>query len=221
MLVTYEAQQDAYDDLASELRRKAETLSNEQKFWLGVVGSPGSGKSTLAEALKQRIKESLTVIPMDGYHYYRHELDQMDDPELAHARRGAPFTFNARRFVNEIVEAKKSGTGKFPGFDHGVGDPVEGAVTLQRGSGIVLVEGNYLLQKEQPWMRLREEVFDDTWYLDVPVDECCRRVYERHLSMGVSESAARLRVDTNDRLNAASVESVAPARANRIIRIGS
>ena len=32
---------------------------------------------------------------MDGYHYYRSELDEMSDPELAHARRGAEFTFDS------------------------------------------------------------------------------------------------------------------------------
>lgn len=35
------------------------------------------------------------VVTMDGYHYYRHQLDKMDDPEHAYARRGAEFTFDA------------------------------------------------------------------------------------------------------------------------------
>lgn len=42
---------------------------------------------------------------MDGYHYYKHQLDQFDDPEEAHARRGAAFTFDADRFVNDVKKA--------------------------------------------------------------------------------------------------------------------
>lgn len=221
MLVKYEARSDAYDDLAAELKRKFAGLIGDAKYWLAIVGSPGSGKSTLAMALKARLKAELTVIPMDGYHYYRHELDQMEAPQLAHARRGAPFTFNAQRFVNEIINAHTVGSGVFPGFDHGVGDPVEKAIRLSEGPQVVLVEGNYLLSLEDPWVQLREVVFDDTWYLDVPEEECCRRVYERHLSTGLSVEEARRRVENNDRVNARYIVAAAPARANRSIQIPS
>ncbi len=44
---------------------------------------------------------------MDGYHYYRHELDYFDDPEEAHERRGAAFTFNAKKFVDDMIQAKE------------------------------------------------------------------------------------------------------------------
>lgn len=42
------------------------------------------------------------VVSMDGYHYYRSELDEMDDPKEAYARRGAAFTFDSERFVREV-----------------------------------------------------------------------------------------------------------------------
>ena len=65
----------------------------------------------------------LTIIPMDGYHYYQSELDTMEDPEEAHARRGAPFTFNSAKFVGALIKARKEGQGSFPSFDHGTGEP--------------------------------------------------------------------------------------------------
>ena len=46
------------------------------------------------------------VVPMDGYHYYRKELDTFPDAAEAHRRRGAPFTFNANRFATELRQGR-------------------------------------------------------------------------------------------------------------------
>ena len=77
-----------YDDLAAELRQRAAQLIGDAQFWIGLAGAPGSGKSTLAAALRERLGDLLTVIPMDGYHLTRSQLDRMKDPREAHARRG-------------------------------------------------------------------------------------------------------------------------------------
>lgn len=45
-------------------------------------------------------------VPMDGYHYTRAQLDDMKNPEEAHTRRGAPFTFDAVGF-NQLVHKLK------------------------------------------------------------------------------------------------------------------
>ncbi|KGM43332.1 uridine kinase [Alkalispirochaeta odontotermitis] len=208
-----------YDDLAAELRQKAARLTGNKQLWIGLAGGPGSGKSTLAEALKSRLPELLTVVPLDGYHYYRSELDRMQDPAEAHARRGAPFTFNAKKFVDDLVKARNAGEGVFPSFDHGAGDPVEADIQLLKGPQIVLVEGNYLLLNTEPWIHLRTSVFDETWFLDVAVSECNQRVYERHIKTGKTEEHAQRRVTTNDSLNAELIVKVSPGNADRIIRI--
>ena len=77
-----------FDKLAEYLREKAKGLSSGEQFWLGIAGAPGSGKSTLSQALQKRLGEMAVVVPMDGYHYYRRELDRMTDPGEAHRRRG-------------------------------------------------------------------------------------------------------------------------------------
>ena len=86
-----------YEDLAAELRQKAAQLTGNSQFWIGLAGGPGSGKSTLAQALQARLGKLLTIIPLDGYHYYRRELDAMEDPDEAYKRRGAPFTGTLER----------------------------------------------------------------------------------------------------------------------------
>ena len=208
-----------YDDLAAELRQRAARLTGGSQLWIGLAGGPGSGKSTLAKALKERLGELLTIIPLDGYHYYRSELDRMADPEQAHARRGAPFTFNATKFVDDLIKARDTGEGVFPSFDHHTGDPVEADIQLPKGPRIVLVEGNYLLLDTEPWRQLRVRVFDETWFLDVPVSECNRRVGKRHVTTGLTPEQAQRRVATNDSLNAEIIAKVSPGNADRIIQI--
>jgi pantothenate kinase len=207
-------------DLVLELREKAARLASGTQLWIGLAGAPGSGKSTLAKMLKAQLGKLLVVIPQDGYHYYRSELDAMDNPSLAHIRRGAPFTFNSKRLVNDLKKARIEGNGVFPSFDHCAGDPIEAEAHLYKSHRIVLVEGNYLLLDREPWCQLHEKVFDETWFLNIPLQECEQRVKQRHIELGMTEEQARLRVKTNDALNAELIAKVSPGNANRMINIG-
>ena len=208
-----------YDDLAEELLTKVKLLPKDGQFWLGIAGSPGSGKSTLAAALKERLNELLVVISQDGYHYYRSQLDQMSDPITAHIRRGSPFTFDAERLVSDLIKARNLGKGEFPSFDHRVADPVEKDIQLSNSDKIIVVEGNYLLLNAEPWCRLKKDVFDESWCLDVPVQESNRRVIQRHMKIGLSEEKARNRVIDNDGMNAELVMNESPSNADRMIKI--
>lgn len=74
----------------------------------------------------------------------------MPDPYHAHARRGAAFTFNAPVFVECMRRlhdpAWQHRSIPFPGFDHGVGDPVQEAVWVQPSHRLVVCEGLYVLR---------------------------------------------------------------------------
>lgn len=71
----------------------------------------GSGKSTASHAVRDEInrlwkelhrsgEEVCAILPMDGFHFYKRELDAMPDPKEAYARRGAHWTFNSVAFVD-------------------------------------------------------------------------------------------------------------------------
>jgi pantothenate kinase len=210
---------DGYSNLFTELRHRVSLLTENAQYWIGLAGAPGSGKSTLAAVLKEQLGETLIVIPMDGYHYYRSELDDMNNPQEAHARRGAPFTFNATKFVDALMSARNEGEGCFPAFDHQLGDPVEDSIRLTRAAQIVLVEGNYLLLDEEPWCQLRDKVFDETWFLQVPIPECNRRVLKRLIKTGLTEAQAQLRVETNDSINAQIIVEASIRNADRVLQV--
>lgn len=146
--------EDLYDALAARAADGyySRTTGSTSRYVIGVAGGPGSGKSTLAREVVKRINvlegtEVAVSVPMDGFHYYRRELDSMPDPAQAHARRGAHWTFDAAAYV-ECVRRVKGKAGEAlsaPAFNHGVGDPVEGGIKVLPKHKIVVSEGNYLL----------------------------------------------------------------------------
>lgn len=207
------------EELVDELKLKLSVLAQHQKIWIGMAGAPGSGKSTLVNHLSEQFGDLITVIPMDGFHYCRDELDIMPNAQEAHARRGAPFTFNAQRCVDSLIKAHELGEGCFPSFDHHIGDPIENDIVLSQDTSLVIVEGNYLLLDDAPWYQLKQKVFDETWFLSVPIDICCERVVYRHMQQGMSESQARHRVENNDRKNAQLVTQSSLKNADRIVRL--
>jgi len=103
-----------HKELITELSSIVDSLAENHQYWIGLAGAPGSGKSTVAQKVKAALDDKLVVIPMDGYHYYRAELDAMANPQEAHQRRGAPFTFNADKLVGDLLQARKTGSGVFP-----------------------------------------------------------------------------------------------------------
>jgi len=83
---------------------------------VAVCGAPASGKTTLTQEVGRRLNDDqhipTIVVPMDGYHFYKHELDAMPDPEAMHARRGAPWTYNVRVFLARIYYVVSSRVGR-------------------------------------------------------------------------------------------------------------
>mmetsp|Transcript_11395 Transcript_11395/g.42543 ORF Transcript_11395/g.42543 Transcript_11395/m.42543 type:complete len:261 (+) Transcript_11395:180-962(+) len=197
-----------YEELVD--RVKAMESSRDKPLWIGIAGCPGSGKTSLSLAVGELLSDAGTptaVLPMDGFHFYRSELDSMPDPEAAHARRGAPFTFNAEKLVAALEQLKiglsESRAGlSWPSFDHEAGDPVEDGIVVPPATRVVLVEGNYLLLGQpEPWNRVRS-VFDEMWYIDVETAVAVQRVARRHMkAWGWDYERAFARAADSDRAN--------------------
>eukprot|EP01079_Euglenida_sp_SAG-EU17-18_P002165 gene2165-3082_t len=193
---------------------------------VGIAGGPGSGKSTIvASCLKEMLRRHgsgfAAPLPMDGFHLPRTALDAMDNAAEAHAKRGAPFTFDAPAFVACLRAIRGAGCGTAPSFDHAVGDPLPDAISIAQGTRLLLVEGNYLLlgrlaaggafveasgRPLDPAWREVESLCDQLWYIETSVDIAMERVAKRNMSNpgweDLTLEQVRARVDTNDRVNA-------------------
>jgi pantothenate kinase len=129
-----------YDDLARKINARREELfkqlegspSAPRQIIVGLVGPPGVGKSTSSAQLASRIPRS-TVVPMDGYHFSkRHMGERFQGAELERAilLRGSPPSFDAEAFVSALTQLRVSGSGRFPSFAHGTGDPVQDEIEV-------------------------------------------------------------------------------------------
>lgn len=54
----------------------------------------------------------------------------MQDSAGLHDRRGAHWTFDVERFLEDIKNLRRTGEGSFPSFDHHIGDPIEDAIKV-------------------------------------------------------------------------------------------
>ena len=200
--------------LSDPLTRLLELSRNpERRRIIALAGYPGSGKSTLCGRWETEIRRIrgpgvLAVLGMDGFHLSRAELSRMENPREAMARRGAPWTFDPDGFVGKMKELRRGfGTTAvgWPGFDHGVGDPEPDAVSVAAEVPLIIVEGIYTLLRSGTWAAL-EGLFDETWFLDVPLETAMERITLRHAQVwNMTPEAARARADSNDRLNSARI----------------
>ncbi|XP_039840131.1 putative uridine kinase C227.14 isoform X2 [Panicum virgatum] len=192
--------EEVYDALAEHLLSVLKNIEHlDSKYIVGLAGPPGAGKSTVASEVVRRVnmlwsqkhakgsgallptEEIAAMLPMDGFHLYRAQLDAMEDPKEAHARRGAPWTFNPSLFLKCLQTLRTEGSVYAPSFDHGAGDPVENDIFVKPQHKIVIVEGNYLLLEEDVWRDIRD-LFDEKWFIDIDIDVSMQRVLKRHIA---------------------------------------
>ncbi|KAG2260461.1 hypothetical protein Bca52824_079755 [Brassica carinata] len=211
-----------YDKLAERLvPTSAAMFSPNVKRLVGLAGPPGAGKSTLAYEVVSRINrlwpQKAASLMLRLCRRCRYSASHGWDPKEAHARRGAPWTFNPSLLLNCLKKLRNEGSVYVPSFDHGVGDPVEDDIFVSLQHKVVIVEGNYLLLEEGTWKDI-SDMFDEKWFIDVNLDTAMQRVEARHISTGKPPDVAKWRVDYNDRPNA---ELIVKSKTNADVLIRS
>jgi len=197
-----------------------------RRIVMGLVGLPGSGKSTTAARLADEVNSragagTAVALGMDGFHLTRAALAQFPDPAAALRRRGSPWTFDAAGLAARLQLLRQASRDAnqppvmWPGFEHGVGDPVEDAVTIASSTQLVLLEGLYLLHRSDGWNLAG--LLDECWYLDVPMDVAMQRLTARHrATWNLTQVEAEARIAVNDQLNA-DIVLQSRERADRLV----
>ncbi len=175
---------------------------------VAIAGPPASGKSTLADAVVQSLNAqqssavpSATLVPMDGYHLDNRILETRG----LRAKKGAPETFDAVGFCTAIGALQSARHESFhPMFDRQMDLAIANAIAVHPETPIVVVEGNYLLMKSDPWRTL-EDVFAATVFVSPTLEELESRLQQRWIKHGFDPETALQRAKTNDLPNAERV----------------
>jgi pantothenate kinase len=207
-------------DLYNALLAKVLELGDNQRYLLGIVGSPASGKSTLAKDLAKGINKDAKnkvaiVVPMDGFHRSNAELKAWGIWEL----KGIPDSFNAEAFINLLAGIREHTNSQVgcPAFDRKIEEPTENAILVQPNHKLVIIEGNYLLLASNPWGKIKP-MLDETWYIESNLQKIEPRLLERHIKGGRSPEDARRKMESTDLPNARLIETSKPM-ADHVIPI--
>jgi len=186
------------------LSRVTELLNNANgRIIIGIVGKPGAGKSTLSSYLIEKLpKESVALVPMDGYHLSNKELDALGRRN----RKGAPDTFDSNGYAALLQRiATSTEDVYFPIFHREIEESIaaEGVVTAK--TKIVLTEGNYLLHDQGGWKNVAP-ILTESWYVEVDDVVRLERLVDRHHFYGKERQAAYDWAHGTDENNAQLVE---------------
>lgn len=196
---------------------RARTLAAGPRRLLGIAGAPGSGKSTLAGALSAALGDDVVVVPMDGFHLARTELERLGLADI----KGAPETFDVGGLAVLLGRLRAQRPGDpvvyAPAFDRALEEAIAGAVPVAGDVPLVVVEGNYLLYDAGPWDQIAE-LLHECWYVEVPEAVRVERLVARHVAHGRSPEAARAWVERSDEANARLVARTR-GRATSIVRL--
>lgn len=190
----------ASDHTLSDELRSLERRAAGRRYLLGICGPPGAGKSTVADRIARDVRAEAVVVPMDGFHLASAVIAGTPLAE----RRGAPDTFDGGGFV-ALLERLRRQTEPVvyaPRYDRSIEDPIAGAIAIHDTTGIVIVEGNYLLHSSPPWTAAAR-LLDEIWYVE-HADDATRveRLVARHVRFGKSRHESTRWVEESDERNA-------------------
>ena len=181
---------------------------------IGIVGKPGAGKSTVVEEIAKRFdSNTVSIIPMDGFHLSNEELISLGRRE----RKGAPDTFDVEGFTSLIKKVKINYNidHTFPIFHREIEASVDNEGIVPKESRVVVIEGNYLFSTDHNWGGIYS-LLDHTWFIEIDDEVRVERLIARHIRYGKTPEEAEAWSRGSDEANARFIASTANRAENRI-----
>lgn len=194
------------------------SVPDTDRLLIAIAGVPASGKTSFAARLVHKLNALLSnqsscsspahsepqaiLVGLDGWHLTRAQLDAMDDPKLAHDRRGIHWTFDAPAYVDFVARLRYPilpAVIYAPTFDHALKDPTPEAVVITPAHRIVIIEGLYTMLDIHPWHQAAAQM-DERWWVQIDPTRAKTRLVKRHVQTGVAKDMdeAIWRAENND-----------------------
>lgn len=202
--------------------------TGKRRVVAGLAGIPGSGKSTFAAVLGLLADMllgmgRLVVVGMDAWHWpnavleTRTVIDEAGRSTPLRSRKGSPESFDVDALAAAMADLHRADHPiSLPVYDRCVHDPVPDRLRIGPGTGIVLLEGNYLLRAAPGWDRVSSQIHPK-FFLHCEPKVARQRVIDRHVRGGLTAEEASRKYESNDRLNTVAVLDTA-ARADYTAR---
>jgi pantothenate kinase len=137
-------------------------LDRGHRVVLGITGPPGAGKTALAESVVAAFDDAV-LVPMDGFHLADVELARLGRLD----RKGAVDTFDVYGYLALLQRVRSSTEIVYaPSFNREIEQPVAGSIAIMPDARLIVTEGNYLLDDDEPWPEMRR-MLDQVWFIDV------------------------------------------------------
>lgn len=181
--------------------------SKQQRVIVFLVAPPAVGKSTLAHYLAQLSREEAGICPilsvgLDGFHYHQdyietHTVHRNHQEIPMKDVKGSPESYDLVKLKKALQALLKEDI-LWPIYSREKHDVVEDAILIQEQ--IVLIEGNWLLLKEEGWKDLKDFA-DFTIFIDAESSLLKNRLIKRKIMGGKTKEQAIEFVEKSDMLN--------------------
>lgn len=197
------------ENLFLPLLSKLTQLQNEKgkRVIMFLAAPPATGKSTLTLFLEKLSRENKELTPvqaigLDGFHYHAdyiksHSILRNGQEIPMSEVKGCPETFDTEK-LHAKLSALQNQNVLWPIYDRKMHDVVE---DVQKVTGdIILLEGNWLLLKDEAWQDMRSFA-DYTLLISANPNLLKHRLIARKMQGGLSETDATAFYEKSDSVN--------------------
>ncbi len=183
----------------------------QERVLIFLAAPPAVGKTTLSHFLEHLSTQIDGVMPiqsigLDGFHHHasylsKHKIWREGVEIPMKDVKGCPETFDIEKLLDTLEHMKNQDI-KWPIYDRNLHDVIEDVVSVT--GKIVLLEGNWLLLKDEKWNRLRDYC-DQSIMITADESMLRERLVHRKILGGLSEAEAQRFYERSDSVNVTRV----------------